>query len=170
MVNIVDPGSGGQVCLADQSQDLTAEFRYPPEEVNCWQSGCHGRRPYEFGFTLPTKVSSVIGQSALAKSSDAAQFNSYVRAPMPFWKPGSLTEEEAWRVMAFILRENGLWNGVGELNESKASDVRISRAALTPAVTHQQAEVPNGSGGNAWIILIGAVLLFSVLVIVLKKS
>ena len=159
-------------CHGDKGQGLTDEFRttYPPEEQYCWESGCHGEVPYESGFTLPKRISALIGQSALAKFSDAAQLNSYVRATMPFWKPGSLTEEEAWRVTAFILRENGLWDDFKGLDESNASDVRIPRGALTPAATPQQAEVPNGSAGNGWVILAGVLLLFSVLLFVLKKS
>ena len=159
-------------CHGERGQGLTEEFRetYPPEEVDCWQSGCHGKRPYEFGFTLPTKVPAVIGQSALAKFSDAAQLNSYIRAAMPFWKPGSLTADEAWRVTAFILRENGLWNDVNELNESNASDVRLPRAALTPVTTPQPAEAPIRGGSNGWVILIGVFLLLSALLFVLKKS
>ncbi|MGH2538884.1 MAG: hypothetical protein ACRDHL_15955, partial [Candidatus Promineifilaceae bacterium] len=45
-----------QPCHGDQGQGLTDEWRaqYPPEEQNCWQSGCHGPRPYEEGFSLPT--------------------------------------------------------------------------------------------------------------------
>jgi cytochrome c len=159
-------------CHGDKGQGLTDEFRttYPPEEEYCWESGCHGENPYENGFALPKQVPAVIGQSTLAKFSDAAQLNSYVRATMPFWKPGSLTEEEAWRVTAFMLRENGLWDDVKELDESNASAVRIPRGALTPATTPQQAEVPNGSAGNGWVILAGVLLLFSVLLFVLKKS
>ena len=117
------------------------------------------------------KIPAVIGQSTLAKFSDAAQLNSYVRATMPFWKPGSLTEEEAWRVTAFVLRQNGLWSDTTQLNESNAAGVKIPRGAfLTPIATPQQVEAPNGSGGNGWIVLIGVLLLFSALLFVLKKS
>src|SRR5262245_32482601 len=122
-------------CHGDKGQGLTDEFRtmYPPEEQYCWNRGCHGEVPYEQGFTIPKKIPALIGQTALAKFSDAAQLNSYIRATMPFWKPGSLTEEEAWRVTAFILRQNNLWDGKTELNTSNAGDVKIPRAAfLTP--------------------------------------
>ena len=160
-------------CHGDKGQGLTDEFRatYPPEEEYCWESGCHGANPYESGFSLPKKIPGVIGQSTLAKFADASQLNSYVRATMPFWKPGSLTEEEAWRVTAFVLRQNGLWSDTTQLNESNAAGVKILRRAfLTPAVTPQQAEAANGSGGIGWFILIGVLLLFSVLLFILKKS
>ena len=160
-------------CHGDKGQGLTDEFRatYPPEEEYCWESGCHGANPYESGFSLPKKIPGVIGQSTLAKFADASQLNSYVRATMPFWKPGSLTEEESWRVTAFILQENRLWDDVKELNESNAAGVKIPRGAfLTPVATSQLVEVSNGSAGNGWVILAGVLLLFSVLLFVLKKS
>ena len=158
-------------CHGDRGQGLTEEFRetYPPEEVNCWESGCHGKRPYENGFTLPEKVPAVIGQTALGKFSDAAQLNAYIRATMPFWNPGSLTEEEAWRVTSFILRENDLWDDTTDLNGTNAASVKIPRGALTPVVTPQQAEVQDRSGALPLVILIG-VLVILALIFILKKS
>ena len=51
------------VCHGDLGQGLTEEFRqlYPPEETNCWQSGCHGARPSVFAFTLPDSIPPIIG-------------------------------------------------------------------------------------------------------------
>jgi Cytochrome C oxidase, cbb3-type, subunit III len=160
-------------CHGDKGQGLTDEFRttYPPEEQYCWNRGCHGEVPYEQGFTIPKKIAAVIGQTTLAKFSDAAQLNAYIRAAMPFWKPGSLTEEEAWRVTAFILRQNHLWDDKTELNASNAANVKIPRAAfLTPVGTPQQAEVQKGNGTMIWFILIGALGLLILLIFILKKS
>jgi cytochrome c len=160
-------------CHGDRGQGLTEEFRetYPPDEVNCWQSGCHGKRPYEFGFTLPTQIPAVIEHSALAKFTDAAQLNAYIRATMPFWNPGSLTEEEAWRVTAFILRENDLWDASAELNAANAASVKIPRGSLlTPIVTPQQADAQQGNGIIVWVAAAGAVLLLLLWMFVLKKS
>jgi cytochrome c len=159
-------------CHGDKGQGLTDEFRttYPPEEQYCWERGCHGEVPYEQGFTIPMKIPAVIGQSALAKFSDAAQLNAYIRATMPFWKPGSLTEEEAWRVTAFLLRENRLWNDGTELNASNAASVKIPRGALTPVVTPPQAEVPAGNGMLIWGAGTGILLLLLLLMFILKKS
>ena len=160
-------------CHGDRGQGLTDEFRetYPPDEVNCWQSGCHGKRPYEFGFTLPTQIPAVIEDHALAKFTDAAQLNAYIRATMPFWNPGSLTEEEAWRVTAFLLRENGLLNGSTELNASNAPSVKIPRAILlTPAGTQQPTDIQKGNGTVVGVIAVGAVVLILLLMFILKKS
>ena len=160
-------------CHGERGQGLTEEFRetYPPDEVNCWQSGCHGKRPYEFGFTLPTQIPAVVDHSALAKFADAAQLNAYIRATMPYWNPGSLTEDEAWRVTAFLLRENGLLDGSTELSASNAATIKIPRGALlTPAVTPQPATIQEGNGTLIGVIAIGAVVLIVLLMFVLKKS
>jgi mono/diheme cytochrome c family protein len=160
-------------CHGDKGQGLTDEFRatYPEEEQNCWESGCHGKNPYESGFTLPKKIPAVIGDSALAKFSDGAQLHAYIRAAMPFWKPGSLSEEDAWKVTAFVLRENKLWNGVGELNDSNAGEVVIPRAAfLTPVVAPPQDSVQKRSGALGWMILIGSLTVLIIVVFVIHRK
>ena len=160
-------------CHGDKGQGLTDEFRttYPPEEQYCWNRGCHGEVPYEQGFTIPKKIPAVIGGTTLAKFSDAAQLNAYIRVAMPFWKPGSLTEEDAWRVTAFILRQNNLWDDQTELNASNAATVKIPRAAfLTPVGTPPQTETPTGSRSAIWIILIIVLALIGLLMFILKKS
>ena len=161
-------------CHGDTGQGLTDEFRengYPPEDNNCWERGCHGRVPYENGFTLPTAIPAVIEKTALAKFKDAAQLHAYIRATMPFWKPGSLTEEESWRVTAFILRQNGLWKGATELDASNAAAVIIPRAAfLTPVATPQQTEAQKRGEAWGWVMLVGALLLIPLLMFILKKS
>jgi cytochrome c len=160
-------------CHGDKGQGLTDEFRatYPPEEEYCWESGCHGANPYESGFTLPKKIPGLIGNTTLAKFTDAAQLNAFIRATMPFWKPGSLTEEDAWRVTAFILRQNDLWDASTELNASNAADVKIPRAAfLTPVVTPQSAEAQEGNGIMLWVIVAALIVLVISLMFILKKS
>jgi hypothetical protein len=160
-------------CHGDRGQGLTDEFRetYPPDEVNCWQSGCHGKRPYEFGFTLPTQIPAVIEGQALAKFADAAQLNAYIRATMPFWKPGSLTEEESWRVTAFLLRENNLLDRSTELNAENAASIKIPRGVLlSPAATPQPTEVQESNGTLLGMIAVGAVGILLLLIFALKKS
>jgi cytochrome c len=154
-------------CHGDKGQGLTDEFRttYPPEDQYCWARGCHGKMPYEQGFTLPTKIPAVIGPGALAKFSDAAQLHAYVRAAMPFWKPGSLTEEEAWGVTAFILRQNGLWNDMSELNASNASDVKIAGRTFSTNPAGRQSRTGILLGGIGIVLLL--LLLF---IFILKKT
>ena len=153
-------------CHGDRGQGLTDEFRaaYPPEEQYCWERGCHGEVPYEGGFKLPKSIPGVVGDEALAKFADAAQLESYIRAAMPFWKPGSLTDEEAWQVTAFVLRANGLWNGGEELGPQNASQVKIQRGAATPTAPASPA-VPSTTGTLvlgvvAVLIIVRVILIF----------
>lgn len=160
-------------CHGDTGQGLTDEFRatYPPEEEYCWESGCHGANPYESGFTLPKNIPAVVGESSLAKFTDAAQLHAYIRATMPFWKPGSLTEEESWRVTAFILRQNDLWNAATELNTLNAANVKIPRGAfLTPVATSVPDNVREPSGILVWAGVGSVLLLILVGLFILKRS
>ena len=114
-------------CHGDKGQGLTEEFRkaYPKEEQNCWESGCHGNNPYDSGFTLPKTIPAIVGPGTLQKFPDALGLRSYTFAAMPFWKPGSLTDEEAWQVTAFLLRENNLRALRDDLNESNAALILV---------------------------------------------
>ena len=123
-------------CHGDRGQGLTEEFKqtYPAEDRNCWNSGCHGKRPYENGFTLPMNVPAIIGAGTLQKFPNALVLRSFIFAAMPYWKPTSLTEEESWQVTAFLLRENNLWTAQEELTASNADLVLVNtlRAIATP--------------------------------------
>lgn len=158
-------------CHGDKGQRLTDEFRqtYPPEKQYSWERGCHGERPYDNGFKLPVSIPAVVDADALQKFANAAILQAYIKAAMPYWKPGSLTEEEAWRVTAFILRESGLWDGVGELGASNAAGIRIQRGTPTPLATPQQVQVEEGSGANLWLAVPGAIVVLFLLFFILKK-
>lgn len=159
-------------CHGDKGQGLTDEFRetYPPEEQYCWERGCHGPNPYESGFTIPMSIPAVIGPDTIGKFTDAAQLHAYIHVAMPFWKPGSLTEDEAWRVTAFLMRENGLWNGMGELNSTNAEDVSIPRGMPTPSAAPGQVQVRERSGSGSGFMLVGGLVILSFLLFfVLKK-
>jgi len=154
-------------CHGDRGQGLTLEFRetYPPDEVNCWQSGCHGKRPYENGFTLPTKIPPLIGENTLQKFPNAAVLQSYIFAAMPFWKPGSLEQDDIWKITAFLLRENGLWNAREELNASNAGQVVVHEAEATST---PPPEINSSRAASFWPLLLGPVIL--ILLIVLQRS
>ena len=146
-------------CHGDLGQGLTDEFRmtYPPEDRNCWESGCHGERPYENGFQLPVRVPAVVGADALQKFSDAAALQAYIKAAMPFWKPGSLTDDDAWAVTAFLLRENGLREDRAELNASNADQARVrateAESTPTPPVRDEDPYAGWLIGGSAAVLL-----------------
>ncbi len=109
-------------CHGDQGQGLTEDFRslYPPEDRNCWESGCHGPRPYENGFTLPAAVPALFGVGRLSRFGDAARLQAFVSAAMPWHDPGSLSQEQYWQVTAFLLRENGADPGTTSLGPGNA--------------------------------------------------
>lgn len=158
-------------CHGDRGQGLTDEFRltYPPEEQYCWESGCHGARPYDQGFTLPTSIPAVIGPGALQKFPDAAVLHAYIAAAMPYWKPGSLTEEESWSVTAFMLRESGLWADATGLSASNAGTVTVGlQAAPTPTPAPPATPTPP-SGLPISVVLVGAILLVALIVIVMLR-
>ena len=119
-----------QPCHGDVGQGLTDEWRaqYPEEEQNCWQSGCHGKTPYELGHRLPESVPAVIGEGALAKFGTMAQVYNYMRVEMPYFYPGTLSDEEYLSLAAHLARENGIWDGQS-LTANNLADYRLQPAA-----------------------------------------
>ena len=150
-------------CHGDKGQGLTDEFRktYPPEDNNCWARGCHGRNPYENGFTLPTSVPRLIGPIALMKFPTAASLRGFISGAMPFQDPGALTEDEYWQVTAFLLRENGIpFNG--QLDASTADKVLLPSSQPTPTPTPLPASALVGSS-TSWTIFLLIFLLGGIL-------
>jgi cytochrome c len=98
-----------QPCHGDEGQGLTDEWRaqYPPEDQYCWNSGCHGKRPNEAAFTLPTAVPAVIGANTLTRFHSLGQLYRFIQATMPYQAPGSLTEEEYLALTAFLSHAHG---------------------------------------------------------------
>jgi hypothetical protein len=148
-------------CHGDRGQGLTTEFMetYPVEDRNCWESGCHGKRPYENGFTLPTTVPAVIGEGTLRRFPNAAVFSSYIYAAMPYWRPASLTEEEKWQVTAFLLRENRQRLSEDELSDSNAETILIG----TPMPDSTPQPISPSTTYVLWIIA-GTVLVILLMV------
>jgi cytochrome c len=154
-------------CHGDRGQGLTEEFKqtYPEEDRNCWESGCHGKRPYDKGFTLPTVIPAVIGPQTLQKFSNASVLRAYIFAAMPFWKPGNLTEEESWQVTAFILRENKLWEAQSELTASNSDLIMVGPPSATPTPLPVSAAPTLNKYGT---ILLGVGILILLLVFLRK--
>lgn len=105
-----------QPCHGDRGQGLTDapdddwRAQYPLEDQFCWNSGCHGPRPYEDGFTIPREVPALIGEETLNQFSTAAQLYTYIRASMPRQVPGTLTDEEYLAIVAFLSRAHAVWD------------------------------------------------------------
>jgi cytochrome c len=157
-------------CHGDRAQGLTDEFRqqYPEEDRNCWTSHCHGKVTYEDGFTIPRVIPALVGPGTLAKFATAQNLYGFIRAAMPFQKPNSLSDEEYYKITAFLLRQNGLIDGQTEVNEANVAQIVVSRA--TPVQATQQSDVQGGNRTLGWIILIGSLVALFILLFALKKS
>jgi len=138
-----------QPCHGDQGQGLTDEWRaqYPPEEQNCWQSGCHGthgKDAPEDGFVLPTAVPALIGQNNnLSRFGSMAQLYQYTRSKMPYAAPGSLDNDEYFAIMAFLARAHGIWDGI-PINANNIDQLRWKVSSNSVQGNKQ----PNPSNNN----------------------
>jgi cytochrome c len=142
-----------QPCHGDRGQGLTDEWRaqYPPEDQNCWDSGCHGRSPYEDGFKLPEIVPALIGPQALARFDTAQSLHGFISGNMPFQAPASLSDEEYWQLTAYLLHANRVEWGGSTLDSTVAADVRL-RSELPIALI----EKPNSVSARwAWWLGVG---------------
>ena len=92
-------------CHGDVGQGLTDAWRMVWEEDhrNCWGRGCHGGRPKDEGFPIPTVVPAVIApDDLLDKYPDLEALVSYLHDTHPPQRPGKLKDDE-YRTMAVFL-------------------------------------------------------------------
>jgi mono/diheme cytochrome c family protein len=157
-----------QPCHGDVGQGLTDEWRaqYPPEDQYCWDSGCHGERPYENGFTLPFTVPAIIGDGTLTKYQTAGALYRYIQVAMPFWNPNSLTEEEYLAITAHLMQAHDAWAGTpltAETMDSIVLPAGLAAAQAAPAAlaaTPAALPAPAGtSSNNRGIVLWGGLAL-----------
>jgi len=141
-------------CHGDVGQGLTDEFRnrqYPPEDTNCWKSGCHGARPYENGFTLPITIPMLIGSGALAKFQTAQALYGFIHSAMPFNKPGSLTDTQYLNLTAYLLEENQIVRKGVQLDVNTLAAIKLHGGPAT-------AEPPTPPQGDSSSLLIGLLI------------
>ncbi len=152
-------------CHGNKGQGLTAEFRqlYPQDHQDCWKSGCHGHRPYTNGFVLPTVVPPLIGSNVLDNFSTAAALYDFISSAMPFQAPASLDSTQYYQLVAFLLRQNGLWSSSVEINASNAAQIPVSMKENATAPSVPQSPVRESNNGVLWIILVGLALIIIVL-------
>jgi quinol-cytochrome oxidoreductase complex cytochrome b subunit len=114
-------------CHGDRGQGLTDEWRQRGfgEDMNCWQSKCHSYNHPPEGFFLVRVVPPVVGPNTLRRFTTASELHDYLLAKMPWWKPGSLTSEEAWQLTAFLLREAGRYPRNLEFNPQQAASIPV---------------------------------------------
>jgi len=127
-------------CHGDRGQGLADEWRtsFEPDERDCWASGCHGPDFPENSFEiLETGAPAISGPGNLARFSNAFELHRFVGENMPLFPPGSLTEEEAWDVTAYVLQLNESQPAGITLDETNSSAIPIHHKVSTP-----ESEIP----------------------------
>ncbi len=150
-------------CHGDVGQGLTDEFRfreYPPEDTNCWKSGCHGDRPYDNGFKLPKTIPALIGAGALQRFHTARNMYDFIRTAMPFNKPGSLSQEQYLQLLAFMLEQNHVVADGARLEPDGLQNIVLGPEA-TPTPTVLPVEAASETSPS---VLIGVIILLGVAV------
>ena len=125
-----------QICLAchgDWGQGLTDEWRAQwGDDSNCFQSQCHGLNVPDNGFWIPRVIPPVLGVGSLGSLSNASEMHEYIERTMPWWNPGSLTNEDAWQLTAYLLRERGELDDVVDVDESIATIIKLHTKTVLP--------------------------------------
>jgi hypothetical protein len=119
-------------CHGDWGQGLTEEWRergYGEGFANCWQSQCHGPHHPEHGFTIPKEMPPVLGYGSLARYSNAGELFKVIYETMPWWNPGSLSEEQAWELTAYLMRARGEIRADTSLDAGNAQVYRLHTPA-----------------------------------------
>ena len=113
-------------CHGDKGQGLTDEWRQGGFglDMNCWKSKCHAPNHPTPGFVLPRLIPAIIGPNTLQRFTTAQELKTYIKNTMPWWNPGSLSEDDSWNLTAYLLRENGVLPHDQNLN--------IQQASITP--------------------------------------
>jgi quinol-cytochrome oxidoreductase complex cytochrome b subunit len=123
-------------CHGDKGQGLTEDWKnsFPPEEKNCWDSGCHASDAPANSFELPqTGTPALAGAGALARFSNSFELYRHIHENMPFARAGSLTSAEAWSLTAYILRMNEREVQGFTLSESSGAAISVHHKVSPPA-------------------------------------
>jgi quinol-cytochrome oxidoreductase complex cytochrome b subunit len=141
-------------CHGDRGQGLTEDWAnsFPPEEKNCWDSGCHASDAPENSFEIPqTGIPALAGAGTLTRFSNSFELYRFIIENMPFFRSGSLTSGEAWSLAAYILRMNDR-EAVGfTLDESSGAAISVHHKVTPP-----KSQTPGG------LILVGVLILAAV--------
>ncbi len=143
-------------CHGDKGQGLTDEWRevYGPEEMNCWQSGCHGKRHPPEGFELPHQVPPILSANSLGNYANAEELHHVIATSMPWWGPSYMTSEQSWQVTAYLLRQRGVMPPLVTLNEGNAPIFRLR----TPAPRAEEEKPVTAAAIGLLVIAVIAVL------------
>lgn len=128
-------------CHGGEGQGLTDAWRaaWGPD-ANCWAAGCHSERlpaiPQEPG--MPPALGAppaLIGPGTLSRFASAQELHDFIRAAMPRWAPGLLSEKEYWAVSAFLIRARGIPADGLRLDASTAPDLLLTPSAERPPLS-----------------------------------
>lgn len=146
------------VCHGDAGQGLTEEWRASlgPVDMDCWQSGCHGKRHPEEGFEIPRAAPRVIGGGAMARFNTALELHDYLSTNMPWHAPGSLQPQEYWQLTAFLLEKNGYRLPARPLDATGAAGFELRQPAPS-----------DNTAWRAWLPFLGVAGLMAVLLVAL---
>ncbi len=141
-------------CHGDKGQGLTEDWAnsFPPEEKNCWDSGCHADDAPENSFILPQAgIPALAGAGALARFSNTFELQTYIRENMPFNRSGTLTEVEAWSLTAYLLRMNERELPDFTLDKTSGAAVSVHRKVTPP-----ESQIPGG------LVMVGVLILAAI--------
>lgn len=113
------------VCHGDQGQGLAKfRFSYPKEDQNCSNSKCHGGPRPGAGFSFPD-APAIIGPGTLSDFRTAAQLYNFVSTRMPYQVPGTLSRDDYWNLVAYLLRQNGILPDGALLSADNAGSIEL---------------------------------------------
>ncbi len=95
-------------CHGDRGQGLTDEFRmiWEPDHQDCWAGGCHGGRPRDEGFPIPTVVPALTREDRLGRFASLGELEGYLTETHPPQSPGILKPEEYEAISAWLFEMN----------------------------------------------------------------
>jgi mono/diheme cytochrome c family protein len=106
---------------------------YTPEQVTAGQqvyathcANCHGDRGQGAGPDDP-EAPLLIGARALTGFRDAQDLYQFTADSMPSDKPGSLTQDEYWNVLAWLLAQNTIGGPGPALGPATAAGISLRR-------------------------------------------
>jgi hypothetical protein len=132
-------------CHGDLGQGLTDDFRqvWVEDHQNCWGRGCHGGRPQDEGFPIPTVVPVVISEAdALPRFGDFASLQNYLHDTHPPQYPGKLADHEYLALTAYLWESNQKL----AVEDAKAAMVAITAVPLHPTWTLKSTSSPDPTG------------------------
>jgi quinol-cytochrome oxidoreductase complex cytochrome b subunit/mono/diheme cytochrome c family protein len=124
-----------QDCHGDQEQGLTAEWRsaFAPDYQDCWEAGCHGEDRAPNSFLIPaTGAPALAGPGALSQYPTAFELGDFIYHNMPLHPPGSLSEDQAWELTAFLLARNQAGSPEIILKDTNSAAVPVHQPLSLP--------------------------------------